>query len=123
MHSLNRVLVLFLIVGALSMPLSASAALGKSFGGKVLTMLPCSGGMIFYTILPAGKFPVSYIWTPGTITKSAGLPLPGGQVIGTADLPWVCSLGGGLFSSPIFFYGLRMQYIGTSPSGGGFFGL
>jgi hypothetical protein len=114
MHSLNRVVLLFLILGALSLPLSASAALGRPFGGKIITMIPCSGGMFYYVILPAGAFPISYIWTPATITMLAGLPKIGGQVIGNADLPWVCSVGGGIFSSPVLLYGLRMQYIGTS---------
>ena len=111
---LSTLVVLFLA------PTIASAAIGFSFGGKVLTVLPCSGGMFHVTILPAGRFPAAYIWTPFTVTKMTGIPVPSGQVLGIADIPFVCFLGGGFFSTPIPLPGFRMQYIGTSPPGGAF---
>ncbi len=119
MHLVRRLSLTLLLVGLLVAPLSASAAFGFSFGGRVLFIVPCSGGMYQVTILPAGKFPISYIYTPFTITKSVGPPLPGGQVLGIADIPFVCFIGGGFFSSPFPLFGFRMQYIGTIPPGGG----
>ena len=116
-----------LLVGLFSLPLTASAILGlpstggfgTSFGGRVLFIVPCSGPMYQVTIRPAGKFPISYIYTPTTITNLVGPPLPGMQVLGIADIPFVCFIGGGFFSSPIPVFGLRMFVIGTSPPGGG----
>lgn len=106
----------FMLTGSMLVPLSASAA-GFSFGGKVITVLPCSGGMLHVTIIPAGAFPVTYIWTPFTITKSVGPPLPGGQILGVADIPFVCFVGAGFLSLPVPLFGFRMQFIGTSPPG------
>ncbi len=89
-----------------------------SFGGRVVTVLPCSGGMIHITIIPSGLFPISYIWTPATITKLYGPPvLPGQQVLGTADIPFVCFLGVGVLSVPVPLFGLRMFSVGTSLPG------
>ncbi len=97
-------------------PLSASA-IGFSFGGRIVAVVPCSGGMRHVTIAPAGVFPVTYIWTPTTVTYSVGRPrFPGQQILGVADIPFVCFIGGGgIFSSPIPLYGFRMQTVGTSP--------
>jgi hypothetical protein len=109
-----------------ALPLSASAQFltGISFGGRVLTVIPCTGGMLHVTIAPAGVFPAAYIWTPATITNLVGPPVPGGQILGIADVPFVCFVGVGFFSSGIPLFGLRMQYIGTSPpSLGGFLGV
>ncbi|TSC68471.1 MAG: hypothetical protein G01um101456_626 [Parcubacteria group bacterium Gr01-1014_56] len=118
MHRITRLSLSILLVGLLVAPLSASAY-GISFGGRVLFVVPCSGGMRQITILPAGRFPISYIWTPFTITKSVGPPVPGGQVYGIADVPFVCFVGGGgFFSSPVPLFGLRMYVVGTSPPGG-----
>lgn len=102
-----------LLVG--SQFLSPAVPKFTSFGGRVLSVIPCSGGMIHITILPAGFFPVSYIWTPFTVTKLYGPPThPGQQVLGLADVPFVCFIGGGFFSSPVPLYGLRMTTVGTS---------
>ena len=102
------------------------------FGGKVTTVLPCIsplGPSLHVTISSAriGAFgaPEMYIWTPATITKLVGPPLPKGQALGTADIPYFCwnvISGGffGLFSAFSYLYGLRMQTVGTSfPLGGG----
>ncbi len=117
MPKLHRALLPVLLAASFALPLSASAAaFGFSFGGKILSVIPCSGGMRHVVILPAGLFPIAYIWTPATITKLAGPPLPGGQVLGVAGIPFVCFLGGGgFFSSPIPLPGFFMEYIGTSP--------
>lgn len=89
-----------------------------SFGGRIVSVIPCSGGMLHVTIVPAGLFPVQYIWTPFTITKLYGPPLhPGQQLLGLADVPFVCFIGGGFFSSPVPLYGLRMTTVGTSLPG------
>jgi hypothetical protein len=89
-----------------------------SFGGKIVSVIPCSGGMVHVTIVPAGLFPVQYIWTPFTITKLYGAPIhPGQQLVGLADVPFVCFIGGGIFTSPTPLYGLRMTTVGTSMPG------
>jgi len=106
-------------------PVPALAQLGTpgiSFGGRVVTVIPCLsifGPSLHVTIIPAGVFPTAYIWTPATITKLIGPPVPGGQILGKADVPFACwniVSGGflGLFSVFSFLYGLRMQEIGTS---------
>lgn len=119
---------LVLVLVATTIPLSASAqftATGISFGGRVVTVLPCLsvlGPSLHVTIVPAGVFPTMYIWTPATITKLVGPPVPGGQILGKADVPFACwnlLTGGflGLFPVFSFLYGLRMQEIGTSLPG------
>src|SRR3989344_3909556 len=57
----------------------ASKAKRTSFGGGIISVIPCSGGMRHITIIPAGVFPISYIWTPFTITYSVGAPRCPGQ--------------------------------------------
>jgi hypothetical protein len=90
----------------------SSALPGRtSFGGRITSVIPCTAGL-WVTIVPAGAFPISYIWTPATITFMAGPPRTiGQQVLGTADIPFVCFFG----SPPVPLYGLRMQMVGTSP--------
>lgn len=92
-------------------PLSASA-LSLSFGGRVIAVIPCKsvlGPSLHVTILPAGAFPVMYIWTPATITFSAGPPRTIGQkILGLYDVPFFCTVG----FKP--FFGLRMFLVGTS---------
>ncbi|HWB33824.1 MAG TPA: hypothetical protein VG753_00670 [Candidatus Paceibacterota bacterium] len=61
----------------------------------------------------------NYIWTPLTVTELVGPPVPGGQILGLADIPYACwnPIKGGLFGLFTFFsysYGQRMTYIGTS---------
>ena len=114
MHTFFGSAMFFALIVLLVTPFPASA-FGISFGGRVLSAIPCSGGMLQVTIKPAGRFPIFYIWTPATVTKLVGPPTLGGQVLGLADFPWVCFIGGGgFFSSPIPLFGLRMQVVGTS---------
>jgi hypothetical protein len=121
-------------------PAAASAQVLSSFGGQVLTVLPCIGPLgpsTIVTVRTANTIPLvkSYIWTPETVTKLAGPPLPGSQIVGLADIPYVCwnPVKGGLFGLFTFLsysYGQRMTYIGTSlpgissfiPGGGSFGG-
>jgi len=102
-------------LGILSKLVSPVPAL-KSFGGRIVALVPCvsgAGPSIFVTIVPSGAFPPTYIWTPLTITKLAGPPRnPGQQVLGTADIPFVCSTP---TVPPVPLYGLRMFEVGTSP--------
>lgn len=111
MTALKRFLLGLAIAGTFLAPLSASA-LGVSFGGRIVTVIPCIsvlGPSLHVTIVPAGLFPTSYIWTPATLTFLAGPPRnPGQQVLGVADIPYTCAVG------KIPFFGLRMQMIGTS---------
>ena len=107
MSTLVRFAASVSLVVLLLAPLSASAAF-FSFGGRVLTVTPCSSGL-YVTIFPAGIFPIAYIWTPATITFSAGPPrTPGQQILGLYDIPYVCFVG----KVPLF--GLRMFMVGTS---------
>ncbi|OGC83625.1 hypothetical protein A3D68_00380 [Candidatus Adlerbacteria bacterium RIFCSPHIGHO2_02_FULL_52_17] len=112
----KKIFMLAALIGVMGVPFVASA-FGTSFGGRIISVIPCSGGMRHITIIPAGVFPISYIWTPFTITYSVGAPRrPGQQVLGVADIPFVCFVGGGgFFSSPVPLHGLRMQIVGTSP--------
>lgn len=115
----NTALNIGLGVGAGLLGLSLLSSLGSaampgrtSFGGRIAAVIPCTAGL-WITIVPAGVFPVSYIWTPATITYTAGPPRNiGQQVLGTADIPFVCFYGS---PTPVPLYGLRMQMVGTSP--------
>gem|GEM_PF-3150214 len=93
----------------------ASSLLLKSFGGRVVASVPCVsslGPSLFVTIVPAGIFAPTYIWTPLTITNTYGPPRnPGQHILGLADIPFVCWIP---TTPPIFLYGLRMSTIGTS---------
>lgn len=100
------------IAGSLLAPLSAYA-LGTSFGGRVVTVVPCLsafGPSLWFTIVPASLYPVvAFIWTPATVTYLAGPPRnPGQQVLGVSDTPFSCFVG------KIPFFGQRVQLIGTS---------
>ncbi len=92
-----------------------AARLSLSFGGRIIAAIPCVSGLgpsIFVTIRPAGVFAPTYIWTPLTITKLTGPPRTiGQQILGRADIPFACFIP---TVPPIFFYGLRMQTVGTS---------
>ena len=95
-------------VGLIGLGLLSNIAFPKSFGGKIVAVVPCSAGL-HVTIVPAGLLPVSYIWTPATITFSAGPPRnPGQQILGLYDTPFICFVG----KVPLF--GLRMLTVGTS---------
>jgi len=109
-----RFLIAASITLSLLAPLSAYA-LGASFGGRVVAVVPCVsslGPSIWFTIVPASLYPiVSFIWTPTTITYLAG-PVShiGQQVLGVADVPFVCTVGN------VPFAGQRVQIEGTSPT-------
>jgi hypothetical protein len=91
----------------------------RSFGGTIVSVIPCSGGSLQIGIIPAGLFPTFYIWTPLTVTKLYGPPIAiSQQILGLADVPYVCFIGGGFFTSPVPLFGYRMTYIGTSAPGG-----
>lgn len=94
---------LLLLTIAVFIPRETYAA-GLSFGGRILLISPCisaSGPSVWITIQPAGRFPITYIWAPGTI----GLPPthPGQSILGIADIPYVCKIG------TFFLYGQRIQ--------------
>lgn len=112
MPSFTKFLAIFTVVGVLTLPFSASA-LGVSFGGKVISSVPCMsalGPSLYVITAPAPfTFVTPLIWTSATITKLIGPPVsPGQQVLGVADIPYTCHVG------PAVFPGLRMQMVGTS---------
>jgi hypothetical protein len=109
--------VIFFVLAAL--PFSAYAAFGTSFGGRVVSVLPCLsplGPSLQVNIAPAGGFSTSYIWTPATVTFMAGPPNhPGQQNLGVADIPFACVIPSPFFFIPaLTLFGQRMQFIGTS---------
>lgn len=110
------------------MPAAASAQVKpSSFGGRILSSEPCIsplGPSILVRILSARDsdlgFPVNYIYTPATVVVTAALPVPGGQVLGLADIPYLCwtiTKGGlfGLFNVFSYSYGTRMTYVSVTP--------
>jgi len=116
MRKIALFLASFVLLMVITTPLSVSALFGPSslstsFGGRIISVLPCEEGFFFVTIIPAGVFPISYVWTPGTITKLAGPPrTPGQQILGLADTPITCTVFGFLT-----LVAQRMQMVGTSP--------
>ena len=114
-------------------PLTASAQNFTSipFGGKVSAVVPCIsplGPSLHVTVSSAriGSFgaPEFYIWTPATVTKLVGPPLPGGQILGNADIPYFCwhviSAGFFVFLSAFFcLCGLWVLFLGPSVCLGG----
>lgn len=110
MHRLVHLSAVLILLGALFVPFTASA-LGISFGGRIAS-INFGPGCINFIIIPAGAFPISYIFGPGSIPFLAGPPThPGQQVLGVADAPTVCV---GFGSHPPVWPGLRVQIIGTS---------
>lgn len=108
MPTFKRSFAAVVLIVLLLAPSPTFAAL-ISFGGRVTTVIPCSSGL-HITIIPAGIFPVSYVWTPFTLTFSVGPPRsPGQQVLGLADTVIPCFVG----KVPLF--GFRMTVVGTSP--------
>jgi hypothetical protein len=119
MHKLRTSVLALMLFVTIAAPALAYAATGISFGGKVVSILPCLsplGPSLQVTIVPAGAFPVAYIWTPATVTLQAGLPThPGQQILGIADIPFACVIPSPFFFIPaLTLFGLRMQAIGTS---------
>lgn len=101
-----------MLIASLLAPVPA-LALGTSFGGRIVTWVPCLssfGPSVWFTIVPASLYPVvNFIWTPATITFLAGPPTHiGQQVLGVADVPFACFVG------KVPFFGQRIQTIGTS---------
>jgi hypothetical protein len=112
MPTFTKFLAILMVMGALALPFTASA-LGISFGGKVISSIPCMsafGPSLYVITAPAPfTFVTPLIWTPATITKLIGPPAsPGQQVLGVADVPFVCKIGVAVLS------GMRMQLVGTS---------
>lgn len=101
-------------LGLLSGLGSSALSARISFGGRVATVIPCISGLgpsLHVTIVPAGIMPVTYIWTPATLTFTAGPPRnPGQQLLGLADVPFFCTIG----TPPVPLFGLRMFMVGTS---------
>ena len=95
-------------------PLSASA-LGLSFGGRIVAIYPtCLNGGIWVAISPAGPHQPFYIWTPATLTYSAGPPKSiGQQILGVADIPYVCVVS---WYPYVQLVGERIQFMGSSPT-------
>jgi len=114
MRSPDKILLAVCLAVGMLAPLSVSA-FGFSFGGRILAVISCVSGLgpsLWVSIKPAGRFPITYIWTPATITRLVGPPRnPGQQVLGIADVPFVCFIPAHI---PIPLYGLRMQIVGTS---------
>lgn len=82
-----------------------------SFGGRVISINYCTQGAVNIIILPAGFFPISYVWQAGT---PVGLPPthPGQQVLGLAlPVPVPCV---GFGTHPPVWWGLQVFYGGTS---------
>lgn len=89
-----------------------------SFGGRVLSINYCIDGKVNIIILPAGTFPISYVWSlpPATITATPPFvppTHPGQQVLGYAvPVPVPCI---GFGTHPPIWYGLQVLYGGASP--------
>lgn len=112
MHYLRIGTVTIGILVALLVPLSTSAQVGPfiSFGGHVLSINYCTHGAVNIIILPAGGFPISYVWQAGI---PVGLPPthPGQQVLGLAlPVPVPCI---GFGTHPPVWWGLQVFYGGT----------
>jgi len=119
MHKIRTIVLALALFAVLLSPVFAYAATGISFGGKVVSVIPCIspfGPSLQVTIVPAGALPTSYIWTPATITLQAGPPTHSGQqILGNADIPFACVIPSPFFFIPaLTLFGLRMQIIGTS---------
>lgn len=94
---------------------AATQTVLKSFGGRIIGIKFGLAGCINFTILPAGAFPIDYVWLPGTITYLAGPPTHiGQQVLGLANpVPIPCV---GFGAHPPIWYGLRVHLMGSSQS-------
>jgi hypothetical protein len=104
-----------LLAAVLLVPLPA-AAIFVPFGGKVANVVPCTAG--FHVTISSARVPgltEFYIWTPATFTFLHGVPRRGVNILGTADIPFVCFT---FASKPIPLYGQRMFVVGTGLVGG-----
>lgn len=113
MHRLVRLLVIALVLLGLALPLAADA-LGTSFGGRVVLWSPCltpTGPGFWITIRPAGIFPITYIWGPGSL----GLPPlhVAQQILGIADVPYSCTVPVPFPPYAVPLYGQRIQIDGV----------
>ena len=118
MHAPLRFVLTLLLAAGLLAPLSASALIpGVSFGGRIVSINYCVNGAVQFTVIPAGKFPITYMWLPTTRNnmfspKPAPPPFFGQKVLGNA-YPWLYfCFGPG--KNPIEYVGLPVQYEGTS---------
>lgn len=104
----------FLAGGAATMSVAAVKELAaKSFGGRIVG-IKFGPGCINFTILPAGAFPIDYVWLPSTIQMSISPPKNIGQeVLGVAAPAPVPCIGFG--AHPPIWYGLPVIMGGTSP--------
>ena len=105
-------------VGAIGLGLagsSVSSAAHPSFGGRIVAIYPyCLNAAVWITIVPAGGDPNPfYIWTPATITFSAGPPKSiGQQVLGLAiTAPYQCVVS---YYPYVALTGQPMFTLGTS---------
>lgn len=103
---------------ALSAPLLAGAQL-VNFGGTVMSINYCAVplGAVNIMIIPAGVFPISYVWYPPPTTLTATAPFTppfhlGQQVLGVAlPVPIPCV---GFGTHPPVWSGLHVLYGGYS---------
>ena len=104
----------FLTGGAATMLVTAVKELAlKSFGGRIVG-IKLGPGCINFTILPAGAFPIDYVWLPTTIQMSISPPKNIGQeVLGVATPTPIPCVGFG--AHPPIWYGLPVIMGGTSP--------
>jgi len=119
MHRLTVGFAGFLAAVALLLPFSASAQFSPilSFGGKVVSINYCLHGAVNIIIIPAGTFPISYVWSfpPVTFTATSPFVPPthiGQQVLGLALFPsLVPCIGFG--THPPVWWGLQVIYGGA----------
>ena len=115
MHRLSVYSAGLLAAAILLLPTVAFAQV--SFGGRVVGISYCLHGAVNITIVPAGGFPISYVWAvpPTTLTVTSPFLPPthiGQQVIGLAlPVPIPC-VGFGLH--PPIWWGLKVIYGGVS---------
>ncbi len=85
----------------------------KSFGGRIVG-IKLGLGCINFTIIPAGVFPIDYVWLPSTIQMSISPPKNIVQeVLGVATPTPIPCVGFG--AHPPIWYGLPVIMGGTSP--------
>jgi hypothetical protein len=97
-------------------PTVASAQfLPFSFGGRVISINYCANGAVQIDILPAGTFPISYVWMvpPATVSIPPAPPTYiGQQVLGVAMPTVIPCVGFG--TRPPVWFGFQVIYGGAS---------